>query len=90
MYIKVDHGERSVSIARKKSGASLTGIDGVALESTRLDDGDALKREIEAFVHAVRSGAAPAVTGADGIRSHEVARRITACIAENRASLNLP
>ena len=90
MYIKVDHGERSVSIARRKGGAPVTGTDGVALESTRLDGGDALKREIEAFVHAVRTGGTPVVTGADGIRSHEVAHRIAACIGENRAGLDLP
>ena len=52
VYIKVDHGERSVRIARKKNDdAPLTGPDGVELEHLRFDRGDALQREIEAFVH---------------------------------------
>ncbi len=90
VYIKVDHADRSVRIARKKGESKLTGIDGVALEREEFDRGDPLKREIEAFVHAVRTGAAPEVSGADGVRSLEVARRITACIGENRARLGLP
>lgn len=89
LYIKVDHGERSVRIARKKGEGPRSGIDGVALEREQFEQGDPLRREIEAFAHAVRTGSAPEVTGADGVRSLEVARRITACIGENRASLGL-
>ena len=89
-YIKVDHADRSVRIARKKGEGPLTGLDDVALEREQFERGDPLKREIEAFVHAVRTGAAPEVSGADGVRSLEVAHRITACIGENRATLGLP
>ena len=90
VYIKVDHGDRSVRIARKKEGATAVDIGSVVLERMDFEQGDALKREIEAFAHAVRTGSAPVVTGADGVRSLEVARRITTCIGENRASLDLP
>ena len=90
VYIKVDHGERSVRVARRKEGAeALTGPDGVALEHLRFEQGDALRREIESFAHAVRTGGKPAVTGADGVRSLEIAHRIIASIAENRARLDL-
>ena len=42
-YVKVDHGERSVRIARRKdSDAPLTGPDGVELEHLRFEQGDAL------------------------------------------------
>ena len=90
-YIKVDHGERSVRIARKKDGdAPLTGPDGVELEHLRFEQGDALQREIESFAQTVRTGGVPEVTGADGVRSLEVAHRITASMSANRAALNLP
>ena len=90
VYVKVDHGERSVRVARRKeSGAPLTGPEGVALEHLRFEQGDALQREIESFAETVRTGGVPAVTGADGVRSLEVAHRITASIAENRARLAL-
>ena len=88
-YIKVDHGERSVRIARRKGEGPVTGIESVALEREQFDQGDPLRREIEAFVHAVRTGGTPAVTGADGVRSLKVARRISASIGANRANLDL-
>ena len=37
--------------------------------------------EIKSFLHAVRTGAVPEVTGADGCFSVDVAARITASIA---------
>ncbi|MDE0051690.1 MAG: Gfo/Idh/MocA family oxidoreductase [Rhodospirillales bacterium] len=90
VYLKVDHGERSVRVARRKEGAeALTGPDDVALEHLRFEKGDPLQREIESFAHAVQTRGVPAVTGADGVRSLEVAHRITASIAENRARLDL-
>ena len=90
VYVKVDHGERSVRVARRKEGdAPPTGPDGVALEHLRFEQGDALQREIESFAQTVRTGGVPVVTGADGVRSLEVAHRITASIAENRARLDL-
>ena len=85
-YIEVDHGERSVRIARKKDGRAPAGNGSAALESMRFDKGDPLKREIEAFVHAVRSGSAPPVTGADGVRALEIAQRIAACMSGSRTS----
>ena len=90
MYIKVDHGERSVRIARKKNDDLPASVDSVAMERMDFEQGDALMREVESFVHTVRTGGVPAVTGADGVRSLEVAHRITASMSENRARLDLP
>ena len=90
MYIKVDHGERSVRIARKKDGDVPASMESVALERMDFEQGDALMREVESFVRTVETGGTPAVSGADGVRSLEVAHRITASMSENRAALNLP
>ena len=90
VYIKVDHGDRSVMVARKKEGdAEPAGPDSVALERLNFEQGDPLQREIESFAQTVRTGGVPVVTGADGVRSLEVAHRITASIAGNRANLGL-
>ena len=90
VYIKVDHGECSVRIARRKEGdPPPTGPDGVELETLRFEQGDPLQREIESFAQTVRTGGVPAVTGADGVRSLEIAQRVAASIAENRAKLDL-
>ena len=89
-YIKVDHGDRSVTVARRREGAAEpAGLDSVALERLNFEQGDPLQREIESFALTVRTGGVPVVTGADGVRSLEVAHRITASIAENRANLDL-
>ena len=89
VYIKVDHGDRSVMVARKKEDAEPAGLDSVALERLNFEQGDPLQREIESFAQTVRTGGVPVVTGADGVRSLEVAHRITASIAANRANLDL-
>ncbi len=89
MYIAVDHGERSVRIARKKNDGAPASPDNVAMEQASFEQGDALMREVEAFVHAVRTGGTPEVTGTDGVRSLEVAHRITASMSENRAAVKL-
>ena len=91
MYIKVDHGARSVRIARRKDrDAPLMGPDDVELERLHFEQGDALQREIESFAQTVATGGVPEVTGTDGVRSLEVAHRITSSMSENRAALDLP
>lgn len=77
-YIRIDHGDRSVRTVRKKGLDSTRpdDIGALAVEEERYEKGDALKREIEAFAHAVRTGTPPPVTAADGVRSLEVAQRI--------------
>ena len=89
VYIKVDHGERSVRIASRKSEGAPAGLDDVAMERMDFAQGDALMREIESFVHTVRTGGTPVVTGADGVRSLDVAHRISASMSEHRESLGL-
>lgn len=86
-YIRIDHGDRSVRTVRKKGldSARTDDIGALAVEEEHYEKGDALKREIETFAHAVRTGTSPPVTAADGVRSLEVAQ----CIAERaRAARN--
>jgi predicted dehydrogenase len=52
-------------------------------EAPSLEPADALLAEISAFVEAVRSGAAPAVTGRDGLAAIELSERISADIGRN-------
>jgi EPS-associated MarR family transcriptional regulator len=44
----------------------------------KMDEYEALKAEIESFLNCVRTGAAPVVSGEDGLRALETALRITA------------
>ncbi len=53
-------------------------------ERPPLEKGDALLAELESFLGAASEGAAPAVSGADGLRTLALAERIIAEIARNR------
>lgn len=77
-YIRIDHGDRSVRTVRKKNADSARpdDIGAFVVNEERYERGDALKCEIEAFAHAVRTGTPPPVTAADGVRSLEIAQRI--------------
>src|SRR5690606_41294967 len=49
----------------------------VSIEEESFEQGDALRDEIAAFLHAIRTGTEPLVTGEDGLRALETAMRIT-------------
>lgn len=76
MYVAIDLGERSVRICRR--GTDERGVPEIAWEQIDLGEGDALAREIEAFLASVRTRARPAVTGEDGANALELAERILA------------
>ena len=64
--------------------SALAGVDFGDLLRTEMlpiDDGEPLREEIRAFVSAVRTGARPKVSGAEGLRALALAERILAAIA---------
>ncbi len=52
------------------------------VERPRVDNGEPLKRELEAFVTAVRAGSEPPVTAGDGIAALETIERINRYVAD--------
>jgi predicted dehydrogenase len=77
-YFSADLHQKAVSVYRK--GESAIGPLGlpISIEKLECDDGDALLLEIEAFVHAVRDGTPPIVTGEDGRQALKTAMDIIA------------
>jgi predicted dehydrogenase len=76
-YISIDYQERKVAIYRKGGeGMPIPGLPNVTMDLKTFEQGDALLAEIRSFVDAVRSGAAPVVTGEDGKRALELALQI--------------
>ena len=76
-YLSMDLQQKILTVIRKKPPGAPSGPLPVIIEEQNLEQGDALKAEIESFLGCVRSGAAPVVTGEDGLRALETALRIT-------------
>jgi predicted dehydrogenase len=65
-YITLDFQNRKVLVARKGSGELFPGIPNVRVDERELGEADPLRREIESFIAAIRSGTQPEVSGLDG------------------------
>jgi predicted dehydrogenase len=76
-YLSIDLQQKILTVIRKRGGGVEPGQLPVIIEEQSLDQGDALKSEIESFLECVRSGGAPVVGGEAGLRALETAMRIT-------------
>jgi len=73
-YISLDYGEHTVRILRRETQPD--GQTALTAVEQRVEDGDALAAEIDAFLRAVRARETPPVTGWDGLRALEIAHVI--------------
>jgi predicted dehydrogenase len=73
-YFSIDFDLRQVRMARRHRTPE--GETRVTLDELVVDEGDALRTEIEAFVAAVRARETPPVSGWDGLRALEIAEVI--------------
>jgi predicted dehydrogenase len=79
-YLSIDYASQEVerwTLARTPGAAPA--IEGGRIDVTREEP---LRREMEDFVHAVRTGSEPLVTGTAGRRALALARRITDAIGQ--------
>jgi predicted dehydrogenase len=79
-YISMDLQQKVLTVIRKRAADAPPGPLPVTIEEQNLDQGDALRAEIESFVACIRVGGTPVVSGEDGLRALETASRITAQI----------
>jgi len=75
-YLSLDLHQKILTLIRKRAAAPAGQLP-VSIEEQSLDQGDALKTEIESFLDCVRSGRPPVVGGEAGLRALETAMRIT-------------
>ena len=89
-YISLDLQQKILTLIRKLDEPPKPGHLPVSIEEANLDQGDALKSEIESFLDCIRNDRRPIVSGEDGLRALETAIRITeqvhANLSENRTS----
>jgi predicted dehydrogenase len=87
-YISLDLQQKILTLIRKRDGVPQPGQLPVTIEEANLEQGDALKSEIESFLDCIRNNKRPIVSGEDGLRALETAIRITeqvhANLAQNR------
>ena len=87
-YISLDLQQKILTLIRKLDEPPKPGHLPVSIEEASLDQGDALKAEIESFLDCIRNDRRPIVSGEDGLRALETAIRITdqvhTYLSENR------
>ena len=82
-YISLDLQQKILTLIRKREGVAQPGQLPVSIEEANLEQGDALKSEIESFLDCIRNDRAPIVSGDDGLRALETAIRITEQVHAN-------
>lgn len=75
-YVSMDFVENQIQIYRRIFPAGPEGLPEITGEVLETEKGDALRDEIRSFVDCARTGAAPRVSGEDGLAALEVAFRI--------------
>jgi len=85
-YISIDLQQKVLTIVRKPPAGADVPKGQVLIEERTYDQGDALLHEIEAFLHSIRTGTPPVVSGEDGLRALETATRITQMVQDGALS----
>ena len=89
-YISLDLQQKILTLIRKREGTPQAGQLPVTIEEANLEQGDALKSEIESFLDCIRNERNPIVSGDDGLRALETAIRITEQVQANLAATRKP
>jgi predicted dehydrogenase len=82
-YISLDLQQKILTLIRKREGEPQPGQLPVNIEEANLEQGDALKSEIESFLDCIRNNKRPLVSGEDGLRALETAIRISEQVHAN-------
>jgi predicted dehydrogenase len=85
-YLSLDLQQKILTLIRKRDPSEPPGPLPVSIEEQNLDQGDALKSEIESFLDCIRSGRPPVVSGEAGLMALETAMRITEQVQQSLAA----
>jgi len=89
-YISLDLQQKILTLIRKRNAPPQPGQLPVSIEEANLEQGDALKSEIESFLDCIRNDRRPIVSGEDGLRALETAIRITEQVHANLPGRRTP
>jgi predicted dehydrogenase len=85
VYLSLDLQQKIMTLIRKRSPGDVPGPLPVSIEEQSLEQGDALRSEIESFLTCIRTGRPPVVSGEAGLMALETAMRITAQVHKSLA-----
>lgn len=77
VYLSLDLQQKIMTLIRKRDPGDVPGALPVSIEEQSLEQGDALKSEIESFLDCIRTGRPPVVSGEAGLMALDTAMRIT-------------
>lgn len=75
-YVSMDFVEHRIELFRRTFPRGKEGLPEITGELLETEHGDALRDEIRSFLDCVRTGAAPVVSGSDGLAALELAFRV--------------
>ncbi len=81
-YIGIDFQEKTADVYNKGDGEMFPGVPNIEQEHLQGGESDALMDEIIDFLHAIKTGNPPAVTGEDGRRALKTAMQITELLTQ--------
>jgi len=91
-YLSLDLQQKILTVIRKRGPNDAPGPLPVTIEEQSLEQGDALKAEIDSFLECIRTGRPPVVSGEAGLMALETATRISdqvnRTLAERRAAVS--
>jgi predicted dehydrogenase len=85
-YLSLDLQQKILTLIRKRPPSDPPGPLPVTIEEQNLDQGDALKAEIDSFLDCIRTGRPPVVSGEAGLMALETAMRITEQVTQTLAA----
>ena len=85
-YLSLDLQQKILTLIRKRPPSDPPGPLPVTIEEQNLDQGDALKAEIESFLDCIRTGRAAVVPGEAGLMALETAMRIAEQVMKTLAA----
>jgi predicted dehydrogenase len=85
-YLSLDLQQKILTLIRKRGPSEPPGPLPVTIEEQNLDQGDALRAEIQSFLDCIRTGRAPVVSGEAGLMALETAMRITEQVRRSLAA----
>ena len=85
-YLSLDLQQKILTLIRKRDPSEPPGPLPVSIHEQNLDQGDALKAEIESFLECIRTGRPAVVSGEAGLSALETATRITEQVNQSLAA----